>query len=163
MGRDAIGVRGIKLREGDFVVGAAIAEQEQTLLSVTENGYGKRTAIAEYLRGEGGMPQHRGGMGLKNYQVTEKTGKVADCRVVRDSDDVLIISDDGTIIRTAVGDISIYGRATQGVRLMRVTEGSRVICVALTDKEEETPETEADGVGAESGNAMDKNENNSEE
>ena len=130
-----MGVRGIRLREGDFVVGAAIAEPELTLLSVTENGYGKRTEISEYIRGEDG-PHRRGGMGLKNYQVTEKTGKVADCRVVRESDDVLIISDDGTIIRTAAGDISVYGRSTQGVRLMRVAEGSRVISVALTDKEE---------------------------
>ena len=146
MGRDAMGVRGIRLRDGDFVVGAAIAEPELTLLSVTENGYGKRTAIEEYLRGEGGLPQKRGGMGLKNYQVTDKTGNVAACRVVRESDDVLIISDDGTIIRTAAGDISVYGRATQGVRLMRVGEGSRVISLALTDKEEateaETPPSE---------------------
>ena len=150
MGRDAIGVRGIRLRGGDFVVGAAIAEPSLTLLSVTENGYGKRTAIDEYLRGEGGVPQHRGGMGLKNYQVTEKTGKVADCRVVRESDDVLIISDDGTIIRTAAGDISIYGRATQGVRLMRVAEGSRVICVALTDREE-AAETDIEADSGEAG------------
>ncbi|MCM1149139.1 MAG: DNA gyrase subunit A [Butyricicoccus sp.] len=135
MGRDAMGVRGIRLRDGDFVVGAAIAEPELTLLSVTENGYGKRTYISEYIRGEDG-PQRRGGMGLKSYQVTEKTGKVAGCRVMRESDDVLIISDDGTIIRTAAGDISVYGRATQGVRLMRVAEGSRVISVALTDKED---------------------------
>ena len=141
MGREAVGVRGIRLREGDFVVGAAIAEPEQTLLSVTEKGYGKRTAIEEYLRGEGGRPQRRGGLGVKNYQVTDKTGSVAACRVVRESDDVLIISDDGTIIRTAAGEISVYGRATQGVRLMRVSEGSRVISLALTDKED-SPEAE---------------------
>ncbi len=136
MGRTATGVRGIKLRDGDYVVGAARAREGGALLSVTENGYGKRTAIEEYLRGNDGTPQHRGGMGLKNYHVTDKTGKVADVKVVDDNDDVLLISDDGTIIRMAAASISTFGRATQGVRLMRVAEGSKVISVARTDKEE---------------------------
>ncbi len=142
MGRDAVGVRGIKLREGDYVVGAARARSGGTLLSVTENGYGKRTPIEEYVRG-GGEPQHRGGKGMRGYNCTEKTGKVADCKVVDETDDILIISDDGTIIRMAVDGISTYGRATQGVRLMRVSEGSRVISIARTEKEEaeETAET----------------------
>ncbi|MBE7017694.1 MAG: DNA gyrase subunit A [Ruminococcaceae bacterium] len=135
MGRDAVGVRGIKLREGDYVVGAARARTGGTLLSVTENGYGKRTPIEEYVRG-GGEPQHRGGKGMRGYNCTEKTGKVADCKVVDETDDILIISDDGTIIRMAVDGISTYGRATQGVRLMRVAEGSRVISIARTEKEE---------------------------
>ena len=135
MGRDAVGVRGIKLREGDYVVGAARARVGGTLLSVTENGYGKRTPIEEYVRG-GGEPQHRGGKGMRGYNCTEKTGKVADCKVVDETDDILIISDDGTIIRMAVDGISTYGRATQGVRLMRVAEGSRVISIARTEKEE---------------------------
>ena len=86
--------------------------------------------------GEDG-PQHRGGMGMKNYNVTEKTGKVAACKVVDELDDILIISDDGTIIRMAVDGISVYSRATQGVRLMRVSEGSRVISVARTEHESE--------------------------
>ncbi|MBO5975804.1 MAG: DNA gyrase subunit A [Oscillospiraceae bacterium] len=135
MGRDAVGVRGIKLREGDYVVGAARARSGGTLLSVTENGYGKRTPIEEYVRG-GGEPQHRGGKGMRGYNCTDKTGKVADCKVVDETDDILIISDDGTIIRMAVDGISTYGRATQGVRLMRVSEGSRVISIARTEKEE---------------------------
>ena len=141
MGRDAVGVRGIRLREGDYVVGAARAREGGMLLSVTENGYGKRTPIEEYVRG-GGEPQHRGGMGLKNYNVTEKTGKVADCKVVDETDDLLVISDDGTIIRMAVDGISVYGRATQGVRLMRVSEGARVISIARTEHEsgEDEPE-----------------------
>ena len=142
MGREAMGVRGIKLREGDYVVGAARAREGGMLLSVTENGYGKRTPIDEYVRGESGVPQHRGGLGMKNYKVTDKTGKVADCKVVSDDDDILLISDDGTIIRMAVSDISIYGRSTQGVRVMRVAEGSRVISVARTEKE---PAGENDG------------------
>ncbi|MGN1001202.1 MAG: DNA gyrase C-terminal beta-propeller domain-containing protein, partial [Oscillospiraceae bacterium] len=135
MGRDAVGVRGIMLRSGDYVVGAARAREGGMLLSVTENGYGKRTPIEEYVRG-GGEPQHRGGKGMKNYNCTDKTGKVADCKVVDEDDDILIISDDGTIIRMAVEGISVYGRATQGVRLMRVNEGCRVISIARTEKEE---------------------------
>ena len=137
MGRDAVGVRGIKLRDGDYVVGAARAREGGCLLSVTENGYGKRTPIEEFVRGGGDEPQHRGGKGMKAYQCTEKTGPVADVKVVDDSDDLLVISDDGTIIRMDCGSISVYGRATQGVRIMRVGEGSRVISIARTDKEED--------------------------
>ena len=141
MGRDAVGVRGIRLRPGDYVVGAAIASESGTLLSVTENGYGKRTVIEEYLRGNDGVPQKRGGMGMKNYNVTKKTGKVSGVKLVEDSDDVLLISDDGTMIRVGANTISVFGKATQGVRVMRMNEGSKLISVATTDKEEveETP------------------------
>ena len=145
MGRNAAGVRGIKLRDGDFCVGAARARAGGTLLSVTENGYGKRTPIEEYLRGGGDSEktaQSRGGLGLRNYNITDKTGNVAGVKVVDDNDDVLIIADDGTIIRMDASDISIYGRSTQGVRLMRVGEGSRVISVARTEKEEASEEGE---------------------
>ena len=102
---------------------------------MTENGYGKRTPIGEYIRGEDG-PQHRGGMGVKSYSVTEKTGKIAGCKVVGEDDDVLLITDDGTIIRMAAAGINVYGRYTQGVRLMRPAEGSRVISVARTERED---------------------------
>ena len=112
---------------------------------MTENGYGKRTAIEEYLRGGEGenapkTPQNRGGYGLRNYHITKKTGKAACIKVVGDNDDVLIISDDGTMIRMAAADISTYSRATQGVRLMRVTENARVISVARMEKEDEPDE-----------------------
>lgn len=139
MGRDAFGVRGIKLRENDFCIGAARAAEGKYLLSVTEEGYGKRTPIAEYLRGGDGEKsvQRRGGMGVKNYNITEKTGKVAGIKVVDDSDDIMLISNDGTIIRMAASEISIYSRATQGVRLMKVSEGSQVISVARAEKEDE--------------------------
>ena len=139
MGREAAGVRGIKLREGDYVVGAGRAGGGTELLSVTENGYGKRTPLDEYLRGADGerQPQSRGGMGLKNYNCTEKTGYVADVKVVHDDDDLLIVADDGTIIRTAASGVSILGRATQGVRIMRPNPGAKVISVARTDREEE--------------------------
>ena len=137
--REAAGVRGIKLREGDYVVGAGRAGGGTELLSVTENGYGKRTPLDEYLRGADGerQPQSRGGMGLKNYNCTEKTGYVADVKVVHDDDDLLIVADDGTIIRTAASGVSILGRATQGVRIMRPNPGAKVISVARTDREEE--------------------------
>lgn len=136
MGRTATGVRGIRLRKGDYCVGAARAREGGALLSVTENGYGKRTEIEEYLRGNDGTPQKRGGMGLRNYNVTDKTGKVADIKVVDENDDILLISDDGTIIRMGAETISLFGRATQGVRLMRLSEGAKMISVARTDKEE---------------------------
>ncbi|NLL40014.1 MAG: DNA gyrase subunit A [Clostridiales bacterium] len=141
MGRAAAGVRGISLRTGDWCIGAARIRAGGSVLTVTENGYGKRTPIEEYFR-RGGEPQRRGGIGLKNYQITEKTGKVAAMKVVDDDDDILLISDDGIIIRMDVSDINIYGRATQGVRLMRVPEGVRVISIARAEKEaeEETDE-----------------------
>ena len=130
MGRDAVGVRGIRLREGDFVVGASIAAEGTALLSITENGYGKRTDVGEY------SVQNRGGMGLKNYNITEKTGSISDVAVVSGEEDLLVISDDGTIIRMDVGSISLLSRSTQGVRVMRLSDGAKVISIAPTDKEE---------------------------
>ena len=135
MGRTAMGVRGIKLREGDRVVGADAVHDGDMVLSVTANGYGKRTPGAEYLRG--GETQARGGYGMKNYKVTDKTGPVVAMKLVTGQEDLLLISDDGTILRTDAGAISVYGRATQGVRLMRVADGSRIISIALADKDQE--------------------------
>ena len=138
MGRGAAGVRGIRLRKDDYCVGAARARLGGSLLTVTKNGYGKRTDIGEYLRGgENGDVQSRGGYGKKNYIINEKTGKVVDAKVVDDNDDVLIISDDGTIIRMAAADISTYSRVTQGVRLMRTGKETNVISIARTEKEED--------------------------
>ena len=135
MGREAVGVRGIRLKDGDWVVGAEIAQPDAGVLSITERGYGKRTPASEYIRG-GEEPQHRGGSGMKNYNITDKTGPVAAVKVVHDSDDVLVVSDDGVIIRMEAAGISELGRATQGVRIMRLSEGARVISVALTDRAE---------------------------
>ena len=135
MGREAVGVRGIRLKDGDWVVGAEIAQPDAGVLSITEKGYGKRTPASEYIRG-GEEPQHRGGSGMKNYNITDKTGPVAAVKVVQDSDDVLVVSDDGVIIRMEAAGISELGRATQGVRIMRLSEGARVISVALTDRAE---------------------------
>lgn len=136
MGRDAVGVRGIRLREGDFVVGASLAVEGTALLSITENGYGKRTDVGEY------SVQNRGGMGLKNYNVTEKTGRVSDVAVVSGEEDMLVIANDGTIIRMDVGSISLLSRSTQGVRVMRLSGGAKVISIAPTDKEAVLPENE---------------------
>ena len=133
MGREAVGVRGIKLREGDYVVAGVRAIEGQTLLAITENGYGKRTDIAEYLRGDG--PQSRGGFGMRGYQVTEKTGPIAGAKVVTGDEDILLISDDGTIIRMASSDVNVYSRTAQGVRVMRLKDGVKVISLARAEKE----------------------------
>ena len=130
MGRDAAGVRGISLDAGDFVVGAQKWEEGKTLLTVTENGYGKRTALPEYLRtGPDGqrVPQSRGGKGLKNYNITPKTGPVAGCVVVGESDDVMLIENGGVIIRVPAGSINVYKRDVQGVIVMRIEDGSKLV------------------------------------
>jgi len=145
MGRDAGGVRGIKLREGDECIGAGIAFAGKSLLTVTENGFGKRTLVEEYLRGGGeNGPQNRGGLGVRNCAITEKTGKAAAAIIVSEEDDVFVISDDGTIIRMPASTISLYGRGTQGVRIMRLDEGSHVISLASTAPEEEETEENED-------------------
>ena len=138
MGRVAVGVRGIRLREGDFVVGAGSTSSGEALLTITEKGYGKRTSVEEY------SVHGRGGLGLKNYNVTDKTGKIADVKMVNEDDDILVITDDGTIIRMAVKGISMLGRSTQGVRIMRLIEGSRVISIEKTEPEAEEEETPAE-------------------
>ena len=141
MGRTAMGVRGIKLRAGDYVIGGVLAKLGSMLLAITENGYGKRTPIEEYIRSSGEL-QHRGGFGLRGYQITEKTGKAAGVKVVQEDDDILIISDDGTIIRMAAADVNVYSRTAQGVRVMRVSEGTKVISLARVPQEEDKNQTE---------------------
>ena len=128
-GRTAVGVRGIRLKTGDYVVGAGSSAQGGQMLTVTEKGYGKRTATEEY------SSHSRGGIGVRNYNVTEKTGPVADVKIVTGDEDILLISDDGTIIRTPVDAISLLSRSTQGVRVMRLLPGSKVICIETTEKE----------------------------
>ena len=140
MGRDAAGVKGITLSDGDEVVGAGIAESSKQLLTVTELGYGKRTELTEYMRldetGER-RPQQRGGKGLKNYNITAKTGRIAGIAIVSDEDDVMLIENGGVLIRMAASDINVYKRDTQGVILMRVEEGNRVISIERVDPEQE--------------------------
>ena len=132
MGRDAVGVRGIRLREGDRVIGAARAVEGCQVLSITERGFGKQTPVEEY------RVTNRGGIGIKNYMVTDKTGGVVGMKVVDGSEDILLITQSGIMLRTAVENIRSAGRATQGVIVMRFKEeGDRVIAMALTDKDEE--------------------------
>ncbi len=139
MGRDAVGVRGILLSEGDVVIGAEKAEEGKTLLTVTQRGYGKRTELTEYLRtGPNGekQAQGRGGKGLKNYNITPKTGLVAGCRVVGEEDDVMLIETGGVIIRTPAASINVYKRDVQGVIVMRIEEGNQVVAVERVEAEE---------------------------
>ena len=138
MGREAVGVRGIRLEDGDYVVGAARATPGRNVLTVTENGYGKQTPVEEYrLTG-------RGGKGVRNYDVTAKTGKVVSIKVVDGSEDLLVVTEQGVLIRTAVSDIKVTNnRATQGVIVMKFKEeGDKVISIALTEKEEEDTSTD---------------------
>ena len=137
MGRTAVGVRGIRLREGDYVVGAARATAGRCVLSITENGYGKRTPVEDY------RITNRGGLGIRNYLVTEKTGKVVGIKVVDGNEDLLLVTQSGTLIRTHVDNIRVAGRSTQGVIVMRFKEeGDRVISMALTDRENEEENTD---------------------
>ncbi len=139
MGRTAAGVRAIRLKAGDEVVAAVRAtDEDAAVLTVTENGYGKRTRIGEY------SVQGRGGQGLKTYQITQKTGEIVGAKKVTGEEDILLVSDDGTIIRMEAGSISLLGRATQGVRLMRPAEGAHVVAMARAEREvSEEEEAEA--------------------
>ena len=139
MGREAAGVRGIMLTGEDYVVGAEKAEEGKTLLTVTERGYGKRTELTEYLRGVEGekTPQSRGGKGLKNYNITPKTGCVAGCRVVSEDDDVMLIESGGVIIRVPASDINVYKRDVQGVIVMRIEEGNTLVSMERIEAVEE--------------------------
>ena len=147
MGRDAVGVRGIKLKDGDYLVGGEIVQPDKLLFSVTENGYGKRTGPDEF------SAQNRGGQGVKAYQCTAKTGNVAAVAMVAENEDLMMISDDGTIIRTGAGGVSVISRATQGVKVMTVAEGVKVIGLAVADPAEEEPSDES-----EAGDSAEQNE-----
>ena len=153
MGRDAVGVRGISLAEGDYIVGAGVAEPGTQLLTVTERGYGKRTPVEEYFRQDGEIrrPQSRGGKGMKNIALSDRTGKVAGVCIVCDTDHIMMIEEGGVIIRMAAADVNVYRRDAQGVILMRVGEDSRVCAVQAVAAEEDEPETD----GAEEQSAED--------
>ncbi len=136
MGRTAGGVRGIKLRDGDEVVGMEIVEPGQEILVVTEKGYGKRTSEDDYRL------QSRGGVGLKTMQITDKNGPMVAVKTVDGSEDIMLITINGMLIRMDVNDISLIGRSTQGVRLIRLGDDELVATVAKVEKEEELPEDE---------------------
>ena len=136
IGRVSQGVRGIDLGDDDYVIGMEpIISNDVCLLAITENGFGKRTEVEEY------RVQTRGGKGVLTYKVTDKTGEVVGIKVVKETDDIILISSDGTIIRLAVKDVSVLGRNTQGVTLMRMPEGVQLVSIAkVTDEEEEIEE-----------------------
>ena len=134
MGRTARGVRGIRLSPGDYVVGASICLENSQLLVVTENGYGKKTPLEEY------KIQTRGGKGVLTYRITDKTGKIAGIKTVTDEDDVMLTTSDGVLIRTHAAEISTFGRQTQGVRIMRLDDGVKLVSMARTAREEESGE-----------------------
>ena len=141
MGRDAMGVKGITLVGSDRVIGAQKAVEGKTLLTVTERGYGKRTELSEYLRtGPNGekVAQGRGGKGLKNYNITAKTGPIAGCCLVGEQDDVMLIENGGVIIRIPANSVNLYKRDVQGVIVMRIEEGNQVVSVECVDSIEET-------------------------
>ena len=131
MGRTARGVRGIRLEENDFVVGAAVVEEEKELVTITENGYGKLTPFTEY------NTHSRGGKGVTCHAITEKTGRLAGIAGVGEGDDLMLITNEGTIIRTPAGDLRRCGRASQGVIVMRLAEGARLVNFAVVPPEEE--------------------------
>jgi DNA gyrase subunit A len=133
-GRGGQGVRSIRLDEGDEVVDMVKIVPGGALLTVTERGMGKRTSEDQY------RAQGRGGKGITAMNLTEKTGDLACCKMTSGDEDMMLVRDDGTIIRTPVSQVPAIGRATQGVRLMRVDEGTRVVCVALAPHAEEEPE-----------------------
>ncbi len=142
VGRNSIGVRSMRLAEGDEVIDIAAVEPDTTVLAITALGYGKRTDPEEYRE------QGRGGMGVKAMQLTEKTGDLVALLFVHEDEDILLITDDGTIIRTRAADVRLCGRSTQGVRIMRLAEGSSVVGVCRAEKEEEPEETEETGMPA---------------
>ena len=124
MGRTAYGVRGISLREGDEVVAMAVVREGGTMLTVAQNGYGKRTELEEYRL------QSRGGVGIINIQTSDRNGKVVGMAYVHDDDEVMLISQQGMILRMKAGDVRVIGRATQGVRLIEMEEGDQVVAIA---------------------------------
>jgi DNA gyrase subunit A len=131
MGRTAGGVRGVRLDEGDEVVGMAVVDKGATLLTVTENGYGKRSSLEDYAT------KHRSGKGVINIRTTERNGKVVAIKEVREKDDIMIITRKGVVIRCPISQLSIIGRATQGVKLIALDEGDMVMDVAHLVSEED--------------------------
>jgi len=144
MGRNSMGVRSIDLAEGDEVISVAKVEEGKQVLAITQNGYGKRTELSEF------RCQTRGGKGIMAMRLTEKTGLMAAQMLVSEDEDIMLITDDGTIIRMPVDGISVIGRVSQGVRVMRVDDESRIVGVTATEREEEAAEEAAEEAGAES-------------
>jgi DNA gyrase subunit A len=130
MGRGATGVTGIKLKGDDYVIDASVCRDDETLLTITENGYGKKTSVSEF------KVQYRGGKGVTGYKITEKTGLIAGMSIVNSENDIMLITTEGVVIRMDVDEISEFGRVTQGVRVMRLDENVKIKSIEKTQKEE---------------------------
>ena len=139
MGRNSMGVKSFDLAENDEVISVARIEAGKQVLAITQNGYGKRTDVSEF------RVQSRGGKGIMAMRLTDKTGLMAAQLLVSEDEDIMLITDDGTIIRMPVSDISVIGRVSQGVRVMRVEEGSRIVCVTATERDEDERDESEDG------------------
>ena len=139
MGRNSMGVKSFDLAENDEVISVARIEEGKQVLAITQNGYGKRTDVSEF------RVQSRGGKGIMAMRLTDKTGPMAAQLLVSEDEDIMLITDDGTIIRMPVSDISVIGRVSQGVRVMRVEEGSRIVCVTATERDEDEDDESEDG------------------
>lgn len=137
MGRTAAGVRGIRLGEDDHVIGMAVSDPSGCIMTVSEKGYGKRTPVSEYRE------TRRGGKGVRNLLVTEKTGNVVAVRSVVDSDEIMLTSAAGKLIRTPIGDIRVIGRSTQGVRIMKLDDGDKVMAVSIIPEKDEDEEVDS--------------------
>jgi DNA gyrase subunit A len=135
MGRAARGVKGITLSEDDYVIGVSIVDEKKTLLTVTENGMGKRTSFSDFRE-----MKHRGGKGVTCHKISEKSGKLAAIQTVSDDDDVMMITDKGTIIRMSVSDINVYSRTAGGVIVMRLSDNNKIITLSRLEKIEEIEE-----------------------
>ena len=157
MGRTARGVRGIRLRDGDEVIGAGSSNEGGSVLSITEKGFGKRTLLENY------RVTARGGLGVTSHRLSEKTGPVAAVKLVTGDEDILVITDDGTMIRVAADAISLIGRSTGGVRVMRPVEGSRVIDIEKTEREESAEHAKVSDETADDGEELPEDEELEEE
>ena len=139
-GRSSIGVKGITLKEGDYVIGMGICDAETEVLIVTEKGFGKRTRTEEYGK------QSRGGKGIMTYRISEKTGELVSLLMVKDEDDIMLITSEGVVIRIHADGISTIGRATSGVTLMKTTENNYIVAAAKTHREEEVEESTEENI-----------------
>ena len=135
MGRTARGVRGIALKDDDYVVGVVIVDNNKKLLTITENGFGKKTEFDDFR-----LMKHRGGFGVICHNINEKTGLLAGILSVDDNDDIMMITDGGVVIRTPASDISTYSRSAAGVIAMRLDEGSKIANITKVAREDEIEE-----------------------
>ena len=150
MGRNSMGVRGMRMDEGDELISLEKVAPGKQVVTITENGFGKRSEMDEYP-----LKIHRGGKGVRAMSLDEKTGKIVAQLLIPPELDLMLITDDGTIIRTPADSIRLTGRVAKGVRVMRLSEGSRIVSVTATERDEDEPEAEAGDTAEPAGGALD--------